>query len=44
MSAPGDSDGAYQQSSEVAQAQRDGKPIVALESTIICLLYTSRCV
>ena len=35
MSAPGDSDGGYQQSSEVAQAQRDGKPIVALESTII---------
>ncbi len=35
MSAPTGADGARQQSSEVAQAQRDGKPIVALESTII---------
>jgi pseudouridine-5'-phosphate glycosidase len=33
--APNGIDGARQQSSEVTQAQRDGKPIVALESTII---------
>jgi pseudouridine-5'-phosphate glycosidase len=35
MNAPPGTDGTYQQSSEVAQAQRDGTPIVALESTII---------
>jgi pseudouridylate synthase len=35
MSAPTGTDGARHQSSEVAQAQRDAKPIVALESTII---------
>jgi pseudouridine-5'-phosphate glycosidase len=35
MTAHASLEGAHQQSSEVAQAQRDGKPIVALESTII---------
>jgi len=35
MSALTGADAARQQSSEVAQAKRDGKPIVALESTII---------
>jgi pseudouridine-5'-phosphate glycosidase len=35
MNAPLGADGACQQSSEVARAQRDGMPIVALESTII---------
>jgi pseudouridylate synthase len=35
MIAPTGADAARQQSSEVAQAQHDGKPIVALESTII---------
>ena len=35
MIAPSGAEAASQQSSEVARAQRDGKPIVALESTII---------
>jgi pseudouridine-5'-phosphate glycosidase len=35
MSAPTSSDAAGRQSSEVVRAQHDGKPIVALESTII---------